>query len=156
MAGYLSSALSNDEQIYHQGRITKWILLWPIFWAGVLYIPLSISIAMATSSDGIGSSLLAGLLIFPLLSIKSLISVFATEIGITNKKFIFKKGLISRNVVEIRLDKVESINVEQSILDRMFGCGTLIVNGTGAQHARVFGLLRPFDFRERFYKAIEK
>ena len=54
------------------------------------------------------------------------------DYAITNKRVIAKSGLIKRDVMEIRLGKVESVDVKQSILGRIFGYGDVVLTGTGS------------------------
>jgi uncharacterized membrane protein YdbT with pleckstrin-like domain len=42
-----------------------------------------------------------------------------TEIAVTNRRVIYKKGFIRRRTNEMNMDKVESMQVDQSILGRM-------------------------------------
>jgi len=53
------------------------------------------------------------------------------EYGITNQRIIKKYGIISQNTSEIKLDKLESLTVNQSSLGRILGYGNVIANGTG-------------------------
>lgn len=53
------------------------------------------------------------------------------ELAITNQRIIGKKGLISRETVELKYEKIESISVMQSILGRISKFGTIVVRGTG-------------------------
>ncbi|HEV2386925.1 MAG TPA: PH domain-containing protein [Candidatus Acidoferrales bacterium] len=62
----------------------------------------------------------------------------ATEVAVSNKRVLIKRGLLSRRSIEVLLPKVESIGVEESLLGRMLGYGTVIVRGTG-------GTLETFD-----------
>jgi len=55
----------------------------------------------------------------------------SSEFAITNKRVIIKVGLISRKTLEMNLSKIESVNVDQSILGRILRYGTLTVIGTG-------------------------
>lgn len=55
-----------------------------------------------------------------------------TEQGVTNKRIIYKHGIISRKTDEMRLAAIESIIIKQGILGRIFGYGTIIVTGRGA------------------------
>ena len=55
-----------------------------------------------------------------------------TEIAVTDRRIILKRGLIQRHTIEINMDKVESVDVDQSILGRIFDYGTVTVHGTGA------------------------
>ena len=54
-----------------------------------------------------------------------------TEIAVTDRRIILKHGLIQRHTIEINMDKVESVDVDQSILGRIFDYGTVTVRGTG-------------------------
>jgi uncharacterized membrane protein YdbT with pleckstrin-like domain len=55
-----------------------------------------------------------------------------TEIAVTNRRLIFKQGFISRRTMEMNMDKIESIDVNQSVIARVMGYGTIIVRGTGS------------------------
>ena len=63
--------------------------------------------------------------------IKNLITYFTTEYGITNTRVISKQGLIRRDIEEINLSSIESINVNQSIIGRILNYGTIIISGRG-------------------------
>lgn len=55
-----------------------------------------------------------------------------TEQGVTNKRVVFKHGIISRKTDEMRLNAIESIVIKQEIIGRMLGFGTVVVTGRGA------------------------
>jgi uncharacterized membrane protein YdbT with pleckstrin-like domain len=73
-----------------------------------------------------------------------------SEFGITNKRLIIKTGIISRNTLELNLSKIESVNVNQSILGRMLGYGTLGVIGTGGTKEIFAKINNPIQFRKKF------
>ena len=54
-----------------------------------------------------------------------------TEIAVTDRRIIHKTGLIQRNTTEISMEKVESVDVAQSVLGRIFDFGDVTVRGTG-------------------------
>jgi len=54
-----------------------------------------------------------------------------TEFAVTNRRVIYKRGFISRHTVEMNMDKIESVDVDQSLLGRMLNYGTIHVLGTG-------------------------
>jgi uncharacterized membrane protein YdbT with pleckstrin-like domain len=56
---------------------------------------------------------------------------FTTEIDVTDKRVIYKKGFISRDTVEMNMDKIVSVDVKQSILGRILDYGTITINGAG-------------------------
>lgn len=86
----------------------------------------------------------------------SFISYFfkTNEYVLTNKRILIKEGLISRRTVEINLSKSESINVDQSILGRLLGYGSLTVIGTGGTRETCAHISNPLAFRRAFQEII--
>lgn len=62
---------------------------------------------------------------------------FTTEFGVTNKRFVIKKGLIARRTEEIRLEAVEQVNVNQGIIGRILGYGSITLTGRGTAEISV-------------------
>lgn len=87
--------------------------------------------------------------------VKALIYALTTEMAVTNKKVIGKWGLISRNTMEQRLSKVESITVDQGVLGRLFNYGTVLVRGTGSTATPIRYIENPTRFRRSIEEAIE-
>jgi len=56
---------------------------------------------------------------------------YTTEIAVTDKRVIYKRGFINRHTIEVNMDKVASVDVDQSILGRLLNYGTVTVRGTG-------------------------
>ncbi len=84
------------------------------------------------------------------LFIEPLIAYSTSEFAITNKRIIIKVGLISRRTLEMNLNKIESVNVDQSILGRMLGYGTINVIGTGGTKEPFACIGDPMTFRKKF------
>lgn len=53
------------------------------------------------------------------------------EFGVTNKRVIFKKGIISRMTEEMKLGSIETVEIEQGVWGRILGFGRLKVTGKG-------------------------
>jgi uncharacterized membrane protein YdbT with pleckstrin-like domain len=132
MSSYIEEALVQDEKLVHMGHISLWSL-WHLIALGVLLLPLF----------GIG-------LIFLVIAYVRYKSV---ELAVTTKRLIVKHGFVRRQTVEINLNRVESIQVEQGLLGRLFNFGTLIVSGTGTSHAPLTGIAEPMGFRKAFIEA---
>lgn len=64
--------------------------------------------------------------------IKAIIANVTSEFAVTNKRLILKEGLIARNTVELMLTKCEGVALDQGILGRILGYGTLITTTGGA------------------------
>ncbi len=73
----------------------------------------------------------------------------------TDKRVIAKTGFISRNTVELFLDKVEALNVEQSVLGRVFDFGTVAIHGTGATQEPIRNISAPLLLRKNFMQAAD-
>lgn len=72
---------------------------------------------------------------------------FTTEIAITDRRVIFKRGFIRRDTIEMSVEKVESVDVKQSLLGRLFDFGDITVHGTGTGLAPLRNIDSPLDFR---------
>ena len=72
-----------------------------------------------------------------------------TEVAVTDRRIIFKRGFINRHTVEMHMDKVESVDVDQSILGRLFNYGDIIVHGTGETVEPLRAIDRPIEFRSQ-------
>ena len=72
---------------------------------------------------------------------------WTTEIAVTNHRIIYKAGFVRRNTVEILMDKVESVDVDQSIMGRLLDYGTVTVRGTGAGFEPLKGIAHPIELR---------
>ena len=73
-----------------------------------------------------------------------------TEIAVTNRRVIYKFGFIFRNTKEMQMDKVESVEVDQSIFGRILNYGNVSVLGTGqGQFTRIKTIAAPLDLRNQ-------
>lgn len=75
-----------------------------------------------------------------------------TEIAITNKRLIYKRGLVARYVGEINIDRIEGVNVLQGVMGRIFNYGRIMVRGMGVGEI----VLPPIEDPLKFRRAIEK
>ena len=48
---------------------------------------------------------------------------WTTEIAVTDRRIIYKEGFVRRSTVEMHMDKVESVDVEQTIMGRLLDYG---------------------------------
>jgi uncharacterized membrane protein YdbT with pleckstrin-like domain len=68
-----------------------------------------------------------GIIIF----ISMMVRKWTTEIGVTSHRFVEKKGLFSLKSNEIALPNIEGVKVNQTFAGRIFGYGTVRIEGTG-------------------------
>lgn len=80
----------------------------------------------------------------------------ATEMVVTNKRVIVKTGILSRRTFEMLLSRIESIGVEEPVLGRMLGYGTVILRGVGGTPDEFDLIAKPLAFRSHVQEQIEK
>lgn len=76
-----------------------------------------------------------------------------TEIGITNKRLIYKRGLVARYVGEINIDRIEGVNVLQGVFGRIFNYGRIMVRGMGVGEVVLPPIADPIKFRRAIERA---
>lgn len=74
---------------------------------------------------------------------------WVTEIAVTNMRIILKRGFIRRHTIEMNMDKVESVDVDQSLLGRIFNFGNITVRGTGSGFEALRMIDHPLRFRSQ-------
>lgn len=146
---YVESVLVSGETVLVQAKTHWFIYLGAIFWlllGGVLslLLPLPFSI--------LGYALLAGGLF---LFLKAWVYVASTELAVTSSRVIAKFGFIRRDTVELQHSKVESLQVNQSILGRVFDYGSVVITGSGGTNAPIPYISAPLKFRSAALTGME-
>jgi uncharacterized membrane protein YdbT with pleckstrin-like domain len=72
---------------------------------------------------------------------------WTTETDVTNMRVVHKTGFIQRRTFEMSLDKVESVDVNQSILGRILDYGNVTVRGVGEGEETISTIASPLAFR---------
>src|SRR5215831_18488744 len=72
---------------------------------------------------------------------------WTTQIDVTDRRIVYKRGFIRRHTVEMNIDKVESVDVDQSTLGRVFDYGDVVIRGTGVGIEPLRGIDSPLAFR---------
>jgi uncharacterized membrane protein YdbT with pleckstrin-like domain len=79
----------------------------------------------------------------------------ATEMAVTNRRIIAKRGLLSTMTIELFLKNIESVRVEQGMLGLMLGYGDVVLRGTGGTRERFTNMDSPLEFRRQAQLQIE-
>jgi len=77
------------------------------------------------------------------------IKVVTSEFAVTNNRVLVKIGFIRRHSLEIVLPQIEGIGVDQGIIGRILGFGTIVVSGTGTTREPFIRIRRPLEFRRQ-------
>ena len=147
---YVRRVLQSGETIVYATKLHRLIYIHTIL---LLIACIILAGAAVATSDNQGISLALGIaaVIFALLALSAGLRAFirraTTELAVTNHRVIYKSGLLSRHTIEMNRDKVESVDVDQSLLGRIFGYGTVVVRGTGGSLEPMRNIGDPLSFR---------
>ena len=72
---------------------------------------------------------------------------WTTETDVTNMRVVHKTGFIQRRTFEMALDKVESVDVNQSIMGRILNYGNVTIMGVGEGRETIKTIASPLEFR---------
>ena len=92
---------------------------------------------------------LGWLIIGVFLFISMYLEKWTTERALTNRRLILKRGFIRRKTEEISFNRVEEVNLSQSILQRILGSGDIKVTGTGAGEIALKNIDDPLDVQKK-------
>lgn len=126
--GYIKASLSSGESVEAIFRL-HWAA-WIEVWAWVVFSILT-------------AGLLAPIAIYKWLVLRSL------EQGLTNKRVIVKRGIISRKTEEMKLTSIETVELSQGVLGRIFGFGDVKVTGRGISDVVYQGIDDPMQVKRR-------
>ncbi len=143
---YIENNLMRGEEIIYQAKVHWVVFLWPAIW-------LLVAISLLFFKDTVYAGGIV-ILIAIVTGVNSIIYFLTSEFGITNKRVMVKVGFIRRNSLEVLLNKVEGIQVNQSILGRIMGYGSIIISGTGGTQNPFHKITAPLDFRKKAQEQI--
>lgn len=72
---------------------------------------------------------------------------YTTEIAITNHRFVYKRGFISRQTDEFTSVRITAINLKQSLWGRLLGYGRLYIHASGIGNLNLPSIAQPLAFR---------
>jgi len=146
--GYVEKNLMPGEEVTYRASL-HWIIYTGPVLVGLLALLLLISMAWNQNLAPVAS--LGGLLLIvaAVLAFSRWVTSRTSEFAVTNKRVIIKLGLVRRHALELLLTKVESIGVDQGIVGRIFGYGTIVVIGTGGTREAFQNIAQPLEFRKQ-------
>ena len=95
--------------------------------------------------------LLLGILTFGLtwlIALYEYLKLRTIEQGVTNKRVILKKGIISRTTEEMKLRSIETVEIRQGVAGRIFGYGAVRVTGRGLSDVVFTGVADPMGVKK--------
>lgn len=144
---YVQSVLQPGEQVRYLTDI-HWMIFLPgigLLLLAVLFYLLALSTPGAYAFWTVVAAILLVLAAIALFS--AWFRRFTTEIAVTDRRIIYKRGFISRRTIEMQMDKVESVDVDQSVMGRILNYGDIIIRGVGVGIEPLKNIDSPIEFR---------
>jgi uncharacterized membrane protein YdbT with pleckstrin-like domain len=148
---YLDDHLLDGERIVYRARFH-----WSIFATSIVVVLLGAALAIVLGVYWpeywyLGAAL-AGVGL--LLAIGPAIRYTSSEFAVTNKRVLSKTGFIERESDETLLSKVEAIAVDQGILGRVLGFGTVKITGSGGTEDAFPRISHPLELRRQIQSQV--
>src|SRR5260370_32197977 len=108
---YIKRSLGRSETLLYRAHF-------PWFYSAAGWTALIALFAAGLAANAVGNPqiaagrLVAGLVVFATI----MLPLWTTEIGVTNQRFIFKRGLIWRSTHERQVRAIEEVNLEQGVV----------------------------------------
>ena len=149
MARYIDDILQPGERVLYSTN-AHWMFYLPAIAGWIATIVFLVLSRMVTGDT----------LVLIFLALAALAAIFAlylsatawfhrwtTETDVTNLRVVHKTGFIRRRTFEMSLDKVESVDVNQTILGRLLNYGDVTIQGVGEGRETISTIASPLAFR---------
>lgn len=149
MARYIDEILQPGERVLYSTN-AHWIFYFPAILAWIVALGLLVLSRQATVDGLVILCLIAAALVAMAAlywTVKGWFHRFTTETDVTNLRVVHKTGFIKRRTFEMALDKVESVDVNQTILGRILNYGDVTINGVGEGRETIRTIASPLAFR---------
>ena len=156
---YVDDNLIQGESVQYRASLHWKVVLVPVFIAIVLLGLAGLAFWQAAYSDpGVATALwIVGILLLLAAALRLItlwIVISSAEFAVTNKRVILKTGFIKIKTAEIFLAKVESVGVDQTIVGRVMGYGSVVIRGTGGSLEPFSDISRALEFRRQIQEQI--
>ena len=142
---YIKANLNSGEKINNFTKPSiKPVIVQTVILLPVIFFSSYVIFEGATIASVIGTVLIVGLIL-----VFEMIKIYVSEFAITNKRVISKLGLIRRDVEEMNLKSIESVNLKQSIIGRILNYGSIVISGRGSSQVTFKDIDDPVQIRKK-------
>ncbi len=128
--------LNDDEHVVVHTREHPKALLVPLF---LLVLGLAVGVTLQSFGTGTGGRILH-IVVWVLVAVavfwwvvRPAVRWATTTYTFTNRRMIKRSGLVAKEGRTIPLNRISGVDFEIGVVDRLFGCGTLVVSDASEQ-----------------------
>ena len=145
---FTTSSLLTGEKVFLRAQLSWLIFLSPLFFLVVALLACMISFVAGIGI--VGYVIVGGMFLYVAIrkSINAFVAYATTELVVTDRRVIGKHGFFNRSTVDLLLSKIESVQVEQSLIGRMLDFGSIGIFGTGGGGPKFAGVASPNKFKQ--------
>lgn len=147
---YVDNHLLTGELVVYRSRQHWVVFIGPVLLLAAGLVPLVIS----RSNPALIAATIVSIVALIWLAARAIARASA-QFTVTNKRVVVKLGTIRRRAIEMLLTKVEEIAVDQGVVGRLLGYGTLVIVGTGGSKEIFLLITDPLEFRRQVQEQIE-
>ena len=142
---YIKANLNTGEKI---NNFTKPSIKPPIIQT-ILLLPVFFFSGYVIYEGKVILTIITAILLGAVSMIFEMIKIYVSEFAVTNKRVISKLGLIRRDVEEMNLKSIESVNLKQSIIGRVLNYGNIVISGSVSSQVIFNAIDNPVEIRKK-------
>ena len=151
MGRYIDQILQPGEKVLYSTN-AHWVFYLPAIGAWIVALILFV-LSRMTTIDGLVLLYLVAAAVVAVVALfwtgRAWFHRWTTETDVTNMRVVHKTGFIQRRTFEMALDKVESVDVNQSIMGRILNYGNVTIMGVGEGRETIKTIASPLEFRNQ-------
>jgi uncharacterized membrane protein YdbT with pleckstrin-like domain len=143
--------LHPGEQLVFEGH-PSWRAVLRFYVIGVILV--GVAVAIGALAGGTGIAILAGAAVLAIVILVGLIKRSATRYVITTERLHIRRGILSKSTQETRIERVQNVNTQQSLFERVLQVGTVDFDTAGSDDSefRFVGVGNP----EEVVRAVDR
>lgn len=123
----LPDQLREGETVLIKGRVSE-----GIFWKAFGVFMIAVLLSLIAIQLAVFMGIVALITFVYALLLKSFLLLI-----VTNQRIFFRSGLIKVDTVQVRLDRVESVEIQRTITGQVLNYGTVVLTGIGSRYSYI-------------------
>ena len=134
-----------NEQVIYEGR-PSWRSILAFYIGGVVLV--AVAAGIGYFAGGVALAAAVGVAALLLLLVVGWLKRLSTRYSITDRRLRIQRGILSRNVEETRVERLQNVSIRQSLVERILQVGTVDFDTASIQQGDLFqfkGIADPHD-----------